>query len=205
MTREELESRSGCHVSRGTYETIVHLVELVVEGSARQNLLSRNSLEDIWTRHVLDSTQLIKFLKPGVWLDLGTGAGFPGMVIAAFQTTEVVVVEERRLRHEFLSNMIAELGVKNVKVFGERIERVTSFSADTISARAFAPINKILSLSERFSSSNSRWILPKGKTASDELASVRTMWHGDFRLEPSATDPDSSIIIAENISLKGRK
>lgn len=205
MTREELALRSGCDVPRETYERITCLVGLVLEEAERQNLLSRDSIKDIWTRHVLDSTQLIRFLKPGVWLDLGTGAGFPGLVVAAFQLTEVFLVEERRLRHEFLSAATAALQLSNVTVIGDKLERTNTFKAGTISARAFAPIDKIFRSSERFSSPSTRWILPKGKTASDELASAQAMWQGDFRLEPSVTDSNSSIIIAEKITLKGGK
>jgi 16S rRNA (guanine527-N7)-methyltransferase len=205
VTREELAGRSGSDVSRETYDRITIIVALITQEMERQNLLSRDSVKDIWTRHVLDSTQLLRFHKHGIWLDLGTGAGFPGLIIAAFGSVAVMLVEERRLRHEFLSAVVRTLQLSNVEVIGNKLERVNTFEAGTISARAFAPIDKILRSSERFSSSTTRWILPKGKSASDELALAQTMWHGDFRLEPSVTDPNSSIIIAENISLKGRK
>jgi 16S rRNA (guanine527-N7)-methyltransferase len=204
VTRDELERRSGCVVPRETFDKLSKFVELVRVGAETQNLVSKTTLDDIWARHVLDSVQLIRLARQGVWLDLGTGAGFPGMVVAMFGFTKVILVEERRLRYQFLSDATAELHLENVTVVGKRLERVDTFQAETISARAFAPLDKLLRLSTRFASNKTRWILPKGKKALEELASVRAMWHGDFRLEPSVTDPDSLIVIAENVSLKGQ-
>lgn len=203
MTRDEVQSRSGCHVSRETFEKLETFVDLVLREANRQNLISRSTVEDIWARHIVDSIQLLRFSQPGIWMDLGTGAGFPGMVIATFELTQVVMVEERRLRYEFLSVASDILGLRNVTIVGSKLERAKAFPAGIISARAFASFDQILSLSQRFSTPTTRYVLPKGKNAADELASIKGTWHGDFRLEPSVTDLDSSIIIAENVSLKG--
>jgi 16S rRNA (guanine527-N7)-methyltransferase len=205
MKLVELQEHARADVSRETYDVLCHLVELVQNESAHQNLISASTIGDIWTRHILDSVQLIKNGNGGTWLDLGTGAGFPGLVIAAFTIGDVILVEERRLRHEFLSRAADTLGLKNVTVVGDKLERVTTFAVNTISARAFAPLDKIFELSHRFSSRKTRWILPKGRKAKEELESVRATWHGDFRLEPSVTDPTSSIIIAENVSPRDRR
>ncbi|AYJ86607.1 16S rRNA (guanine(527)-N(7))-methyltransferase RsmG [Sphingomonas paeninsulae] len=205
MTNDDLTSAAHYPVSRETYSVLESLVSLVRLESSTQNLISLSTIEDIWTRHVVDSIQLLRFAGGGKWLDLGTGAGFPGLVIAAFGSCDVTLVEERRLRHEFLARAVTSLGLSNVQVIGDRIERVDTFVASIISARAFAPLEKILRLSSRFSTRKTRWILPKGKNATEELASIRATWHGDFRLEPSVTDPTSSIIIAENVSPKGRR
>jgi 16S rRNA (guanine527-N7)-methyltransferase len=205
MELADLQCLAQVDVSRETYDILSELVLLVKSESTRQNLVSASTIDDIWNRHVLDSVQLIGASNGAPWLDLGTGAGFPGLVIAAFSVGDVILVEERRLRYEFLSRAVDRLGLKNVTVIGDKIERVAGFSAKTISARAFAPLDKIFAVSYRFSTKKTRWILPKGRKAQEELESVRTTWHGNFRLEPSVTDPTSSIIIAENVSPKDRR
>jgi 16S rRNA (guanine527-N7)-methyltransferase len=205
MDLATLELIVGQSVPRETFSKLEMLVAIVEEESLRQNLISVSTVKDMWNRHIVDSVQLLKFAKAGCWMDLGTGAGFPGLVIAAFQLGPVVLVEERRLRHEFLSRAVSELGLTNVEVIGCRLEQAPIRQAQTISARAFAPLAKIFTLAERFSTSKTRWILPKGRNAQEELESVRATWHGNFRLEPSVTDPTSSIIIAENVALRGRR
>jgi 16S rRNA (guanine527-N7)-methyltransferase len=201
----ELSDFSGENVPRETLDKLNALVALVRSESEHQNLISSSTSEDIWNRHIVDSIQLMKFSQSGTWMDLGTGAGFPGLVIAIFNLGPIVLVEERRLRHEFLSRAVAELELQNVTVIGGRVEQAVTFNAEVITARAFAPLEKIFSLSHRFSTPKTRWILPKGRKANEELESVRTTWHGDFRLEPSVTDPTSSIIIAENVTPRGRR
>jgi 16S rRNA (guanine527-N7)-methyltransferase len=201
----ELSDFSGENVPRETLDKLNALVALVRSESERQNLISSSTSGDIWNRHIVDSIQLMKFSQPGTWMDLGTGAGFPGLVIAIFNPGPIVLVEERRLRHEFLSRAVAELELQNVTVIGGRVEQALTFNAEVITARAFAPLEKIFSLAHRFSTPKTRWILPKGRKANEELESVRTTWHGDFRLEPSVTDPTSSIIIAENVTPRGRR
>ena len=206
MVLEGFQRIANMDVSRETFDRISSIVILVADETTRQNLIAESTIEDIWERHILDSIQLLKFGIEGSWLDLGTGAGFPGLVIAAaLPSFPVILVEERRLRHEFLSKAAIAVGLENVRVIGSRLERVDTFRADNICARAFAPLGKIFDLSARFSNGQTRWILPKGRKAGEELESLRTTWHGDFRLEPSVTDPTSSIIIAENVSRKGRQ
>jgi 16S rRNA (guanine527-N7)-methyltransferase len=205
MNIDELSTLSGRDVSRETFNRLSQLVDIVTEETTRQNLIAASTLAEIWQRHVVDSIQLLQYSSNGPWLDLGTGAGFPGLVIAIFDVPQVTLVEERRLRHEFLSRAAGALGLANVTVMGDRLERIPAFPAVTISARAFAPLDKIFSLSSRFADRKTRWILPKGKKAAEELESVRATWHGSFRLEASMTDPASSIIIAQDVHRKGRR
>ncbi len=195
----ELEAAVGSAVSRETVEKLEALVALVHEESGRQNLVSASTVSDIWRRHVIDSAQLLHLSRATPWLDLGTGAGFPGLVIGILLDGPVVVCEERRLRHVFLQRVVDSLGLTNVSVAGMRIERVDEFAAATISARAFAPLDRLLALAARFSTEKTCWVLPKGRNAQLELESARAAWHGDFRLEPSVTDTDSHIIVAQHV------
>lgn len=196
-------------VSRETMERLDALVSLVAEESLRQNLISASTLPTIWDRHIVDSAQLLTLVskRPGSWLDLGSGAGFPGMVVAAIdRTIDIVLVESRRKRIEFLEHVAATLGVSDrVKVAGSRLETIDTQAFDVISARAFAPLDRLLPLASRFSTPKTLWLLPKGRGAASELDAARSSWQGNFRIVPSVTDPDAAIIVAQNVQPKGRR
>ena len=141
-------------------------------------------------RHIADSAQLLRFAPSpdASWVDLGTGAGFPGLIVAALHEGPVTLVEERRLRVDFLARAAESLGVA-VEIVAGRAERVPPRPFDVISARAFAPLGRLLQLGTGFSTANSVWLLPKGRNAETELEALDPSWQGDFRLEPSVTDP----------------
>lgn len=202
----EEAAKAALGVPRETLERLEHFVALLREESDRQNLVSRNSLNQLWSRHILDSTQLLRFAPSGAttWLDLGTGAGFPGLVIAILQAAHVTMVEARKLRVEFLNRVVESLGIGNATVLCSKIEGLEAASFDVISARAFAPLDRLLALGLRFSTDETRWILPKGRNAKTELDAAESLWQGEFRLEPSVTDPDASIIVAERVRQKAR-
>ncbi len=201
------EAVGALNVPRETVERIERFVALLREENQRQNLVSEASLSQVWQRHILDSAQLIRFV-PGAastWLDLGSGPGFPGLIAALLFPGRVTLVESRKLRVDFLHRGAKLLNVTDkVEVVGTRLEAVPSGTFDVISARAFAPLHKLLALAERFAASETRWILPKGKNAKSELEAAESLWQGDFRLEPSLTDPEARIIIAERVRRKTR-
>ena len=131
------------------------------------------------------------------WLDLGTGAGPPGLIIAILRPKmPVKLVESRARRVEFLRDCIEELGLEHCEVLGDRLERISPFPSSVISARAFAPLEKLLRLSAPFSTKSTVYLLPKGRSAAHELeqqkASIRTMFH----VEQSLTDRDAGIIVS---------
>lgn len=192
-------------------ETIVRLREFVTllsAENARQNLVSKGSLDAVWERHIADSAQLVRFAPATArsWLDLGTGAGFPGLLVPLFHPAKVALVEARRLRADFLRNAASVLGIAaRVEVIASRLESVPARTAEVISARAFAPLPKLLALAERFSTPRTVWILPKGRNAKSELDAARSSWQGDFRLEPSLTDADAGIIVASGVRRRTRE
>lgn len=195
--------QSDYDVSR---ETIVRLEEFaayLTTENERQNLVSRGTLDAIWSRHILDSVQLLCFAPSPTasWLDLGTGAGFPGLIIGLLHQGSVTLVEERRKRAEFLTASAELLEIQDeVTIRCAKLERLESQAFDVISARAFAPLEKLFALSHSFSTAKTRWILPKGRNAASELEAAQASWQGDFRLEQSITDPDAKIIVAERVS-----
>jgi 16S rRNA (guanine527-N7)-methyltransferase len=190
-------------------ETIVNLerfAHLLREENERQNLVSRGSLEHLWVRHIVDSAQLLRWspAPDAAWLDLGTGAGFPGLIVAALHDGPVTLVEVRKLRVDFLRRAADVLGVgERLTILCAKAEAIEARPYDVISARAFAPLDKLLLLGERFSTAKTRWILPKGRNAHVELEAAESLWQGDFRLEPSLTDADASIIVAQGVRRRG--
>ncbi|WP_349513545.1 16S rRNA (guanine(527)-N(7))-methyltransferase RsmG [Erythrobacter sp. NFXS35] len=177
---------------------------LVLDENQRQNLIAKPTEPHIWRRHIADSAQLIanvsrETLGPnaaGPWLDLGSGPGFPGLVIASLcPNMPVVLVESRARRVEFLEKCIAALELRKCRVEGQRLERVTPFAARAISARAFAPLPKLLSLSAPFSTATTAYVLPKGRSAAQELEALKPSIRAMFHVKHSLTDPDAGIIV----------
>ncbi|HWU02256.1 MAG TPA: 16S rRNA (guanine(527)-N(7))-methyltransferase RsmG [Novosphingobium sp.] len=180
-------------------ERLGALIAMLAEENKVQNLVSAASLEAVWQRHIVDSAQLLAHVPRGTvspWLDLGTGAGFPGLVIAALRPdARVVMVESRARRIEWLTRVCERLGLAQAEVVGQRLELVESETVAVISARAFAPLDRLLSLSARFSTKDTIWLLPKGRSAAQELAALKKGWLHMFHVEPSLTDTDAGIIV----------
>lgn len=205
---DEVRARlaSEFNVSRETLDRLEDFVSLLQEENERQNLVSQATIADVWQRHILDSLQLLRWAPSPTasWIDLGTGAGFPGLIVAALHNGPVTLVEERRLRVEFLVRAAAALGVaENVRIVARKVERMERQGFDVISARAFAPLPKLLELGSRFSTNKTIWILPKGRNARSELDAALASWQGRFRIEPSLTDPDAGIIVADGVKRNG--
>jgi 16S rRNA (guanine527-N7)-methyltransferase len=187
-------------VSRGTLDRLADFVELLKAENERHNLVSRASLDDVWSRHILDSPSLLLGSKRKTWLDLGTGAGFPGLVVAAIHSAEVTMVESRPLRVEFLTRAAELLGLPaTTRILSTKVERLPDAAYDVISARAFAPLDRLLALAERFAAPETRWVLPKGRNAQAELDTIRATWQGTFHVEQSLTDAEAGIIVARDV------
>ena len=207
------EAEARCWVAREfdvPRETMARLDafgDLLRAENERQNLVSRASLDRLWLRHIADSAQLLRFAPSpdASWIDLGTGAGFPGLVVALLHRGPVTLVEERRLRADFLRRAAESLGVA-VEIVAGKAERVSGRAFEVISARAFAPLGRLLQLGTGFSTDKSIWLLPKGRNAESELEALDPSWQGSFRLEPSITETEACIIVAEGVHRRrGRK
>jgi 16S rRNA (guanine527-N7)-methyltransferase len=198
----ESEARARLDVPRETLQRLEAFAAFLREENERQNLVSRASLDQLWARHILDSAQLIRFAPAAeTWLDLGSGAGFPGLVVALLHPARVTLVEERKLRGDFLVRAAALLGVaEKTEIVASRLQAVPTRAFDAISARAFAPLEKLLAAASRFATEETVWVLPKGRNAKSELDAARSSWQGEFRLEPSLTDADAQIIVARGVS-----
>ena len=194
-------------VSRETRARLERYVALLTEESQRQNLIGRSTIDEIWQRHIADSAQLARFApRPdSSWLDIGSGAGLPGMVIAILTEGPVTLAEPRKLRAEFLDRVTRDLGLdRRVTIRAAKAERITG-KFDVITARAVGSLGNLLAISQHLSTDKTIWVLPKGKSAQSELDDARQAWQGEFRLEPSATSGEAAILVAAGIRRKGRK
>ncbi|NJC04859.1 16S rRNA (guanine527-N7)-methyltransferase [Sphingomonas kaistensis] len=173
--------------------------QLLLEENERQNLISRASVETLWDRHILDSLQLLNHgASDDLWLDVGSGPGLPGIVLAIAGVRHITLVEPRRLRTDFLARCCDTLGLSNVTIVTGKAEQLRA-RFDVITARAVASLDKLFAIGVPLMSQNGRWVLPKGRSAEKELEEARVTWQGDFRLVPSQTDPDARILVAQGV------
>lgn len=201
-----MEVLAGYSVSRETIEKLQDFEAILREEAAHQNLISESTLGQLWDRHIVDSAQLAKLgsRESTRWVDIGSGAGLPGIVLAMLLSPgTVTLVEPRRLRAQFLEEVVRRLKLK-ASVIPARIERVEG-QFDVITARAVAPLNRLLGMAHHLSRPQTLWVLPKGRTAKSELADAGRNWHYEVRAEPSITDPDSQILLLSNVRAKSAR
>jgi 16S rRNA (guanine527-N7)-methyltransferase len=198
-----LPPTSRDHVSRETHEKLELFASLILEENQRQNLVAAGSVANLWDRHIIDGAQLLGLAgREGSWLDIGSGPGLPGMVIAILGGRPMTLNEPRRLRADFLRTVVAELDLRSVSVAECRVERLTG-RFDFITARAVARLDKLFAMACHLAHSETKWILPKGEKAQSELDEARATWQGSIGLVPSRTHPASAIIVAEHVHRKG--
>jgi 16S rRNA (guanine527-N7)-methyltransferase len=204
---DEPAARAWLDVPRETIERLEAFERLLREENDRHNLVSKGSLDQFWARHIVDSAQLLRHAPPDArtWLDLGTGAGFPGLIVAVLHPARVTMIESRRLRADWLLRAADELGVQGkVDIVCANAGSIPPWNSDVISARAFAPLDRLLPIAARFSTAETVWILPKGRNAKSELDAVRSSWQGNFRIEPSLTDAEAWIIVGRGIGRRAK-
>ncbi|OAN50946.1 MULTISPECIES: 16S rRNA (guanine(527)-N(7))-methyltransferase RsmG [unclassified Sphingobium] len=210
MSEEEARAwlQAQFDVSRETWVRLERYVAILLSAMDEQNLIAESTRPHVWARHIVDSAQLLVHADragEGAWLDLGSGAGLPGVVVACLSERPLMMVESRRKRIDFLNDVAADLGLSHARVFGGRVETVPATQAAIISARAYAPLPKLLASALHLSDKNTLWVLPKGRNAQNELEAARPAWQGMFHVEPSVTDDDSAIIVARGVAPAGKK
>jgi 16S rRNA (guanine527-N7)-methyltransferase len=197
-----LDDIVGFDVSRETLDRLSLYEAMVRDEAERQNLVSRGTLADFWGRHIADSAQLVRYERASgaSWVDIGSGAGLPGIVIACLVEGPVSLVEPRRLRADFLHKVVGALGL-SAQVLDVNAARATG-SFDMITARAVAPLAEMLKLSLHLSTRKTTWVLPKGRNAETEVAQVQRSWQGKFHVERSVTDAESGIVVVTDVKAK---
>ena len=176
-------------------------VDAVVQENTRQNLIAANTIPAIWSRHIVDSAQLLALADADGthWVDVGTGAGFPGMVVAVLRQGDVTLIEPRARRVAFLRAVAARLGLAHVHVVQAKAEGVAVPPATIVSARAVATIDAVFDMSRSFTDSSTTFILPRGRSGASEVETLPHRWHGMFHVEQSLTDPDAAILVATGV------
>jgi 16S rRNA (guanine527-N7)-methyltransferase len=187
------------HVSRETLERLEMFDAVIRKWNPRINLVSRASLDALWTRHIADSVQVFRCVEPAEkWVDIGSGGGFPGLIIAILAADEapdmtVTLIESDQRKSAFLRTAARECGAK-VTVLTERIEKAAPQNADVLSARALADLSMLLGFSERHLKTDGIALFPKGGQWKKEVDNARGQWR--FEAEPvkSLTEPEAVIL-----------
>jgi len=195
----------GLDVSRETRERLQAFAGLVGKWTQSINLISAASLPDIWDRHIIDSAQLFLLVDDFQhWADLGSGGGFPGIVIGILAmehmpNARITLVESDQRKAAFLRTAIREAGLSS-QVRTDRIEMLPPLGADVLSARALGPLETLLGHASRHLAPDGTALFPKGRIAATEIAAARANWGFDIARCPSITDPEAAILRIKGIA-----
>lgn len=194
------------HVSRETSARLDTFVALLLKWQKNTNLIGPSTIEIIWTRHILDSLQLLDLAPDArTWIDLGTGGGFPGVVLACALAdaagAKIHLVEKSPKKSAFLREVVRSLKLPAL-VHTVRIEDfIHSFSdsADVVTARALAPLPELLGYIAPFVEKGAQALLPKGQDVDAELTQASKCWNIEYTLVPSRTDPRGRIVVVRRL------
>ncbi len=189
------------NVSRETIEKLQAYASLLKTWQKRINLISNTTLDALWHRHFFDSAQLGSFIESQqkTVIDLGSGAGFPGMILAILGYGPVHLIESDARKCAFLHE-VSRLTATPVTIHNARIEAVTAFPADLITSRALAPVGTLLTYAEKFLAPHSVCLFLKGKQNQDELTMAQKHWTMKIQTAPSQTSRDGTILILSAIT-----
>lgn len=185
-------------VSRETLDRLKDYVDLLTAWNRRINLVGRDTIGDVWRRHILDSAQLFSLIpaKARTLVDLGSGAGLPGLVLAIMGAPEVHLIESDQRKVVFLREAL-RITKTGATIHPTRIDRVAPFVADVITARALAPLTELIDLSQRFRGSKTISLFLKGRRVEQELTDRVKTWNMRIARQPSLTDESGCILRLE--------
>lgn len=192
-------------VSRETMDKLKAYEASLHEWQNRMNLVSKNSLEDAWQRHFQDSMQLFSLLpQQGIVYDFGSGAGFPGMVLAIMASEKTPylkfrLVESIKKKTLYLNEVKKITGISNVEVLNKRIEDIPAEAADVVTSRAMASLSDLLDYAQKFCTRKTKCIFLKGKSYADEIAEAEKLWKFKAEVLPSQESDEGVILIITDI------
>lgn len=186
-------------VSRETLDRLKLYLELLREWQKRINLVSKSTLSDPWRRHFLDSAQVVDHMTSpdSPICDLGSGAGFPGMVLAILTARRTMLIESDRRKAAFLLTVSRKTETPNAHVCASRIESQRICNGD-ITARALGSVTRLLELTGSISAERSRCYFLKGENVGAELTEASKRWHIDYELYPSRSDQKGRILVIKD-------
>ena len=187
-------------VSRETLERLEAYAALLLDWSSRINLVGHSTLPDLWRRHFLDSAQLLPMIPCGArsLIDLGSGAGFPGLVLAILGAPGVELIEADRRKAIFLREA-ARITNAGVTLRACRIESVAPRVVDVVTARGCAPLDRLLPLAARFIGPKTTCLFPKGAQAERELTAASKAWTMTVSRHPSRSDPGGTVLSLQQV------
>ena len=195
----------GVNVSRETIADLQAFGDLVRRWTPAINLVGKATVADLWNRHIVDSAQIFALRPPEArtWVDLGSGGGFPGLVVAVLAreltpALRVTLVEADLRKATFLRQAAQLLGLQ-VDVRSQRIETLPGLGADVLSARALAPLAVLIGHADRLLAKDGIAIFPKGARSAEELASARRTWDFEVDMRPSLSEGEATILVIRNI------
>ncbi|CUK09519.1 Ribosomal RNA small subunit methyltransferase G [Shimia thalassica] len=188
------------NVSRETSEKLLLLSSLLEKWNPKINLVSKSSLKDLWMRHILDSAQIYELPPENAqnWVDIGSGGGFPGLVIAILSaenanSRKITLIESDQRKCAFLRTVLRETEVP-ATVLSERIEKADPQRADVLSARALADLSLLFEFSERHLGERGIALFPKGATWQKEVKLAQESWSFKYDAIKSKTEPEAVIL-----------
>ena len=194
------------NVSRETVEKLKDFVELLTEWNEKMNLVSKNSLADVWARHVLDSVQLVNYIpeKTKYLVDIGSGSGFPGIVLAILlqeklPSLKITLVESIAKKAMYLNDVVEKIGLNSVNVLNDRVENAVFKNVDLITARAVAALNILCGYAMKIGNKNTEMLLLKGKSFSEEEIEARKNWIFSREIYDNKYSDDGCVVKVRNI------
>ncbi|MPZ41390.1 MAG: 16S rRNA (guanine(527)-N(7))-methyltransferase RsmG [Rhizobiales bacterium] len=206
LTADRAEALRLTPVSRETLARLDRFVEILLTWNAKTNLIAASTIPHLWTRHISDSLQLLDLAPDArIWVDLGSGAGFPGVAIACALSdtpaSKVHLIESNSKKAAFLREAVRLTGAPAI-VHAERIEKfvkVFSGPADVVTARALAPLKQLLDQSVSLLKTGALGLFPKGQDVDAELTEATKYWNIKVNLAPSRTDSKSHIVVVRGL------
>lgn len=186
---------AGHNVSRETFERLELYAALLIRWNNTINLVSRRDASHLWERHILDALQLLPLLPdgPGAAIDLGSGGGLPGLVLAIAADRHFNLVESDQRKAAFLREAARECAAR-CNVYAERIENLNLSPSLIVTARALAPLDRLLALAAPLLLPTGILLAPKGRNAEAELTAAQSHWHMQVTRTPSQSDPAATIL-----------
>ena len=197
----------GINVSRETLQRLETYAALLTKWQAKINLVGPATLPDLWRRHFLDSAQLVPLLgaPKGTLVDLGSGAGFPGLVLAVMTDWRVHLVDSDQRKCAFLRQVALDCGVLDrVTIHAKRIEQIAGIAADVVTARACAPLDELLELAAPLVGEAGTCLFLKGAQVEEELTAAEHHWTMRLDKRGSITDPAGKLLIITQLKRKSQ-
>ena len=191
------------NLNKKQVEKIDFFITSIINFNQHTNLIGKSTIENIWDRHVLDCLQLTKCInnKKLKILDLGTGAGLPGVLLSIVGYQNVLMVDSLKKKTDFVKKTIKELSL-SAKIQNKRIEKAPTSQHDIIVSRALAPLTKLLTYARMYSNKNTTSLFLKGRNVNNEINKTMKEFFFDFKKIESISSGDGCILQIKNIKAK---